>query len=669
MRFLSLVLGAALAVVVAQAQSTLPIVGRVIPTQTLAPGGGAVTVELSNYLGLAGVAGPVVQFDTSLGKFNVELRSDVAPQHVTNFLNYVSAGRYRDTFLHRSASLDASGAVSIVQGGGFGVSNNTIVDVPTFSPVPLEYQLPNARGTLAAARTSSINSATSQWYFNVRDNSTILDQGNGGGYTVFGRVLGTGMNVVDAMAALQRVNATGGDPSSPFGELPVRDYSGGNIQLSHLVMVNSVKAVPIVPGASGEGALALSVQSSNPGAVAASLTGGTLSLTPTGSGSAVITLQATDVNGNSISTTFSATISNAAPVFTQQPLAQTIAAGDSLILTANATGANRYQWRLNGNELPGETNASLLIRNATAAHAGTYTVVAVNPNGSATSNPAAVAVNNAGAGKGRLVNLSIRSFAGTGDQTLIVGFSLGGAGTSGSTPLLLRAVGPTLTQYGVGNALSDPLATLYAGSTAIASNNNWGGAAEIEARSRQVFAFDLPANSLDAALARSQDGGTYTMQVTSNNGGTGTALAEIYDANASYGLGSPRLVNVSARTRVGNGSDLIAGFVIGGSTSKTLLIRVIGPALVPFGVSGVLANPRLQVTAMSNNSVVAQNDDWAGDPNITLAGNSAFAFPIGDGASKDAAVLVTLPPGNYTVQVGSSDGGSGVALIEVYEVN
>lgn len=669
MRPLLLFLSSALAVTFAHAQSTLPIVGRVIPSQTLAPGGGAVTVNLSDYLGLSGVAGPVVQFDTSLGKFNVELRPDAAPQHVTNFLNYTAAGRYSNTFFHRSASLDSSGAVSIVQGGGFGVANNTVIDVPAFSPVPLEYNWANARGTLAAARTSSPNSATSQWYFNVRDNSTILDQSNGGGYTVFGRVLGTGMTVVDAIAALQRVNASGGDPSSPFGELPVRNYTSGNIQLSNLVMVNSVTSVPVVPGATGGGALSLTVQSSNPGAVSASLSGGTLNLTPTGSGSAVITVQGTDVNNNSISTSFTATVSSAAPAFTQQPLSQTIATGDSLILTANATGANRYQWRLNGNDLPGEVDSSLLIRNATGAHAGAYTVVAVNPNGTATSNTATVTVSNVGAAMGRLVNLSIRSFAGTGDQTLIVGFALGGAGTSGTTPLLLRAVGPTLTQYGVGNALADPVATLYQGTTSIASNNNWGGAADIEARARQVYAFDIPADSLDAALARSQAGGVYTMQVTSSNGGTGTALGEIYEANSSYGLGSPRLVNVSARTRVGNGSELIAGFVIGGSTSKTLLIRVNGPALIPFGVTGVLNNPRLQVTNMSNNTVVAQNDDWAGDPNIITAGSSVFAFPIADGASKDAAVLVTLPPGNYTVQVGSADGGSGVALIEVYEVN
>jgi hypothetical protein len=128
-------------------------------------------------------------------------------------------------------------------------------------------------------------------------------------------------------------------------------------------------------------------------------------------------------------------------------------------------------------------------------------------------------------------------------------------------------------------------------------------------------------------------------------------------------------VNLSARTQVGTGDNvLIAGFVINGSTAKTVLIRAAGPALQRFGVTGVLANPKLQVAVAETGAVVAENDDWGGDPQIVRVGNSVGAFPYDNGASTDAALLLTLPPGNYSAKVFGADGGTGVSLVEVYEV-
>jgi len=181
-RLLALVLAATcsrLAAQVPQLSATLAL-----PTPALAPGGGSVSIDLRNHFGFPGVSGPVVQFDTSLGRFNVELRSDAAPRHAANFLAYVQAGTYAGTFIHRSAALDGSG-ISIVQGGGYrSTGGSNVSAVAKLAPVALEYALPNARGTLAAARTSDLNSATSEWYFNVKDNSTILGPANGGGYSV-----------------------------------------------------------------------------------------------------------------------------------------------------------------------------------------------------------------------------------------------------------------------------------------------------------------------------------------------------------------------------------------------------------------------------------------------------------------------------------------------------
>jgi hypothetical protein len=129
------------------------------------------------------------------------------------------------------------------------------------------------------------------------------------------------------------------------------------------------------------------------------------------------------------------------------------------------------------------------------------------------------------------------------------------------------------------------------------------------------------------------------------------------------------LINLSARTQVGTGEKiLIASFVVKGSTSKTVLIRATGPALVPFGVGGTLADPKLRLMRMGESVPLAENDNWGGDVAVASASESAGAFPILNGASKDAAILTTVAPGNYTVQVSGVNDGTGVALVEVYEV-
>jgi cyclophilin family peptidyl-prolyl cis-trans isomerase len=652
------------------AQSTAPTVARAVPSQTLAPGGTAVTLNLADYFLLNGVQGSIVRFDTVLGKFDVELRPDAAPQQVTNFLGYVQRGDYNSTFIHRSSSLGLAGPNLIIQGGGYTLASSGPEHIPQQAPVPLEYNLPNARGTIAAARTSSPNSATSEWFINVGDNSSTLGPSNAGGYTVFGRVLGNGMSVVDAIAALPRVNASGGDPSNPFSELPVHDYTSGNIGASNLVMVNSVTPISMFPSASAPGAIAFSATSSATNVVTVSLSGSTLTLTPVAAGNASITVQATDIAGGNVTFSVPVTVSTAVPAISAQPHSVTVAAGSTAVLTATASAANTYQWQFNGQDIPGANSPTLVVTNATAANAGNYTLIARNTSGSATSESASLTIANVAATDvGRLVNLSIRSNAGVGDQTLSVGFALGGDGVSGSTPLLLRGMGPSLSQFGL-SGLPDPVATLYVGTTAIANNDNWGGDATIVARRQAVNAFPfVSTSSLDAALATSPAAGVYSMQVTGNGSTTGTALAEIYDATgSSYTATTPRLINVSARAQVGTGNDvLIAGFVVGGNTGRTVLVRAVGPSLAAFGVGGTLADPQLSVAPL-NGATIATNDNWSGEPQVAAASASVGAFPLSSGASTDAALLVTLPPGAYSAQVSGANGGTGVAIVEVYEV-
>jgi cyclophilin family peptidyl-prolyl cis-trans isomerase len=149
-------------------------------------------------------ANTIVRFDTNMGSFDVELFDAVVPTTVNNFLNYVTSGRYDGTLVHRSTAVPDSG-FGVIQGGGY-TPTGFPTHIATDAPIPLEYQLPNARGTISMARTANPNSATSEWFINTTDNSTLLGQANGGGYAVFGQVLGNGMDVVDAINTLPKAS-------------------------------------------------------------------------------------------------------------------------------------------------------------------------------------------------------------------------------------------------------------------------------------------------------------------------------------------------------------------------------------------------------------------------------------------------------------------------------
>jgi len=261
-----------------------------------------------------------------------------------------------------------------------------------------------------------------------------------------------------------------------------------------------------------------------------------------------------------------------------------------------------------------------------------------------------------------------------GSGALMAGFVVGGAGTNGTEPVLIRGVGPTLASFGVAGALPDPLLSLWAAGSATAMSTDQGYAnnAQVNSVGGAVFAFPLNAGSLDSALYVSNlSPGPYTAQVTGASGDSGVALAEVYDATASgsYTTSSPRLVNISGRAQVGTGANvLIAGFVIGGTTNKTVLIRAAGPALVGFGLGGVLASPYLQLfSSASSTTPQWTNTGWNNDPAIAAAAASVGAFAFGTG-SLDSAVLVTLPPGAYSAEVSGVNSGTGLALVEVYEV-
>ena len=176
------------------------------------------------------------------------------------------------------------------------------------------------------------------------------------------------------------------------------------------------------------------------------------------------------------------------------------------------------------------------------------------------------------------------------------------------------------------------------------------------------------AGSKDAALLTSLSGGGMTARITSSApGGSGIVLTEIYDRDG--GSGSSRLANLSALGTVGfEAQALVPGFVITGGASKTLLIRAVGPGLAALGVGGTLADPQIAIVPLSFTTPIASNDNWGGDVTLAAAFTSVGAFTLPAG-SKDAALVVRLPPGGYTVVVSGVGGTTGRALVEVYDLD
>ena len=265
-------------------------------------------------------------------------------------------------------------------------------------------------------------------------------------------------------------------------------------------------------------------------------------------------------------------------------------------------------------------------------------------------------------GASRLTNVSVRSTAGAGADTLIVGFTVTG---SGGKPVLIRGVGPTLGVFNVTNAVTDPELRLFnQANIQFAQNDNWSGAANISSTAAAVGAFALPANSADAAILTTLAPGSYSAHIAAKSG-PGTALIEAYDADSANT--AAQISNVSARSLAGTGAAVLTvGFSITGDTDATVLIRAVGPSLSPFGVTGVLANPQLRLFS-GRGTELSTNDDWVSAAGWGAAFSAVGAFTLGTG-TRDAALLVRLSPGSYTAQASGVSNTTGVALIEVYDV-
>ena len=260
----------------------------------------------------------------------------------------------------------------------------------------------------------------------------------------------------------------------------------------------------------------------------------------------------------------------------------------------------------------------------------------------------------------KLLNISTRMQVLTDDNALIGGFIV-----TGNAPkrVIVRAIGPALSDFGVPGALMDPILELNApdpsGAPAlVTTNDNWKDTqqAEIEATGLQ------PSNDAESAIVQTLDPGAYTAIVRGVGGTTGVGLVEAYDLDQAA---DSELANISTRGFIDTGDNvMIGGFIIGPDDlgDATILVRAIGPSLGNFGVANALQDPALELFNV-NGASIATNDDWRDtqESEITDTG----LMPTEDAES---AILQTLPAGGYTAIVRGVADTTGVGLVEVYHL-
>jgi hypothetical protein len=258
-------------------------------------------------------------------------------------------------------------------------------------------------------------------------------------------------------------------------------------------------------------------------------------------------------------------------------------------------------------------------------------------------------------GSASLVNISTRGLVQTGDNVLIGGFVVSG---TTAKQVLVRAIGPTLANFGVPNPLQDPVLDLHNANTSIALNDDW----QTDRNSGQIPTSLRPGDSRESAILITLQPASYTAIVSGKNGTSGVGLVEVYSMdNAS----SSQLTNVSTRGLVQTGDFVMIGGFISSApdgSSAQLLIRAIGPSLAQFGITDVLADPTLRLID-GNGVTVAFDDNWRDTQETAI--QATGEAPTND---LESAILATLSPGSYTALVSGNNGGTGVGLVEVFKL-
>jgi cyclophilin family peptidyl-prolyl cis-trans isomerase len=550
------------------AANVTPVVKTQIAAQTVYAGATA-KIDLTN--AFRDPDTNAVRFSTVLGAFDVQLFTGQKPITVTNFLKYVDQGRYfkiDPTTHHRASSFIHYSEIDfVIQGGGFIGTVNTsdpTVATPTqvvaFPAIQNEPGISNKLGTIAMAKlVSNPNSATSQWFINLKDNGgppRNLDTTNGG-FTVFGKVIGSGLTVVNKIAMVPRY-----DFGSPYSSLPLLNYVNPNpVRVPNLVSIPDIIQIP---------PFTFTAFTSNAAIATASIDADRrrVVISAKQAGTAIITIKATDFDGAFVSQQFNVTVpaspGRLANIATRlQVLADPNeliagfiltgtspkrvlirALGPSLaqagitnplsdpilelhdktktLATNNDWGDSPYRQQIIDTDIPPKSASEAAILATLPANNAGYTAIVRGVNGSGVG---LVEVFDLDRGPGaQIANLSTRGFVQTGDNVMI-----GGVIVAGGSPVkvMVRGIGPSLSFYGITNPLYDPTLELRnAQGVMIAQNNDW----QTNKNASDIQASGIaPTNPRESAILTTQPSGNYTAILRgAGTMPTGVALVEVY---------------------------------------------------------------------------------------------------------------------------------------------
>lgn len=256
------------------------------------------------------------------------------------------------------------------------------------------------------------------------------------------------------------------------------------------------------------------------------------------------------------------------------------------------------------------------------------------------------------------MNISTRLRVDTGNNVLIGGFIVAG---SAPKSVAVRGIGPSLTQFSITDVLADPTLELHNSSGALLmQNDNWQ---DDPSQAAQLTALGLGLqNPNESGIVASLPPSSYTAILAGKNGGTGVGLVEVYDTNQAS---NSQLANISTRGLVLLGNNvMIGGFILGGSNHTHVVVRGIGPSLSQFGLSPVLANPAL-VLHDSNGAVLVSNDNWQDDP---ASAAQLTALGLAPPEPAESGIYASLPPGAFTAVLSGKNSGTGIGLVEIYNV-
>jgi cyclophilin family peptidyl-prolyl cis-trans isomerase len=560
------------------AANVAPVVGTQIANQTLYVG---LSTKIDMTKAFSDPDTKAVRFSTVLGTIDVQLFSGQKPITVTNFLKYVDQGRYYKidpTTHHRASNFIHRSVVNfVIQGGGYigtvDTSTPTIVTptkVATFDPIQNEPGILNMRGTIAMAKLpNKPNSATSEWFINLRDNGGLDSASNNGGFTVFGKVIRNGLTAVDKIAMVPIYDFSM-PPSHPeFNAIPLRNFvdTGSNSPtLSNLVSIPDIIQIP---------PFNISATTNNSTVATAAMDPDLRRLVVTAKqiGNATITVKATDFDGAFVTRQFGVTVV---------------------------------------------------------------------------------------ASPGRLANISTRMQVLPDPNELIAGFIV-----SGNSPkrVLIRAIGPSLSQANIANPLADPILELHDGATIVATSDDWGDST----KRQEIQDTELPPKSskeatIVATLRAPPSGHDAYTAIMRGMGGNGVGLVEIYDLDTGPGT---TLANISSRGFVQTGENvMIGGIIISGASSAKVIVRGLGPSLSSAGISNPLRDPTLELRN-AQGVKIAQNNDWQ------MAANASDiqATQLQPTNPRESAILTTQAPGGYTaILSGAGSAPTGVGVVEVFHL-